>query len=307
VNNFFLIFSLITNTALACAADKPTIYNFATDESAEIDREVRKLLSPKFTVVDIRDATKYVQPKSTAGTLPHTALAESGKQLGGCVLVAYIVTIEGRAAEPHILKSTDQRLNSIALRAMDEWCFTPATLNGVTIASTAAQEFNFEVEVAPTEFVTQVLEPTGGKISRPKGWFYTESHRGSSYTWILSREDASKARYTTGVRIQTLVGVKKGTGKTPKEFTLDFLAAKNKEAAKVIKTFAEKDEDLFMRVGVETEEGPDHILYSLFWGKNIDVVVVSIAGTTKELWETYSATFNKMGSFELIDMKRFEK
>jgi hypothetical protein len=160
---------------------------------------------------------------------------------------------------------------------------------------------------APTEFVTQILEPTGGKISRPKDWFYTESHRGPSYTWILSREDASKARYTTGVRIQTLIGVKQGTGKTPKEFVLDFLVAKKKEAAKVIKTCAERDADLFTRVCIETEEGPDHILYSLFWGKNIDVVVVSIAGTTKELWDTYSAAFNKMSSFELIDMNRFEK
>ena len=27
----------------------------------------------------------------------------------------------------------------------------------------------------------------------------------------------------------------------------------------------------------------------------------------KEIWDTYSQTFNKMVSFELIDMKRFEK
>jgi hypothetical protein len=59
---------------------------------------------------------------------------------------------------------------------------------------------------------------------------------------------------------------------------------------------------------LETEEGPDHILYSLFWGTNdLDIAVVSIAGTTKELWQTYAPTFHKMGSFELIDMKRFEK
>jgi hypothetical protein len=65
---------------------------------------------------------------------------------------------------------------------------------------------------------------------------------------------------------------------------------------------------LFTRVCLETEEGPHHILYSLFWGTNdLDIAVVSIAGTTKELWPTYEATFNKMGEFELIDMKRFEK
>ncbi|MBV8100153.1 MAG: hypothetical protein JOZ31_13440 [Verrucomicrobia bacterium] len=43
----------------------------------------------------------------------------------------------------------------------------------------------------PTEFVTQVLEPLGGKIVRPKDWFYTESHGGPSYVWTFSREDAS--------------------------------------------------------------------------------------------------------------------
>ena len=42
------------------------------------------------------------------------------------------------------------------------------------------------------EFVTQVLEPTGGKIMRPKDWFYTESQRGPSYVWTLFREDASR-------------------------------------------------------------------------------------------------------------------
>jgi len=45
----------------------------------------------------------------------------------------------------------------------------------------------------------------------------------------------------------------------------------------------------------------------MFWGNRIDVVVISIAGTTKELWEIYAPTFDKMSAFELIDMKRFEK
>lgn len=33
-------------------------------------------------------------------------------------------------------------------------------------------------DVSPREFVTQVLEPAGGTIPMPKGWFYTEAHRG---------------------------------------------------------------------------------------------------------------------------------
>lgn len=164
-------------------------------------------------------------------------------------------------------------------------------------------------QTSPTELITQVLEPTGGKILRPIGWFYKEGHHGPVYMWTLSREDTSKnGSYTTGVRIQTFVGVKNGTGKSGKQFVLDFVAAKKKEAAKVIETCAEQDQGLFTRICLETEEGPYHILYSLFWGsKGLDVVVISIAGTTKERWNTYSSTFEKMSAFELIDMRRFEK
>jgi len=179
---------------------------------------------------------------------------------------------------------------------------TLAIIVGVltTVCASAAEKAK-----APREFVTQILEPTGGKIQRPKGWFYTESHSlPSLYTWILSREDASKGPYTTGVRIETIAGVHKGSGKTPKQFVLDFV--KLKKEAKVLKTCGENNQGMFTRVCLETEQGPHHILYSLFWGNDIDVVVVSIASTTKELWDTYAPTFDKMKGFELIDMKRFK-
>lgn len=160
----------------------------------------------------------------------------------------------------------------------------------------------------PSVFVTQVLEPTGGKIARPKDWFYAEGHQGLVYTWTLSREDTTGNRpYTTGVRIQAFFGVKEDAGKTAKQFILDFVESKKKEA-KVLKTCDETNQVLFTRVCLETEEGPYHILYSFFWGSNgLDVAVVFIAGTQKNLWETYASTFDKMSAFELIDKKRFQK
>jgi len=104
------------------------------------------------------------------------------------------------------------------------------------------------------------------------------------------------------------VGIKGATDKAAKQFILDFVEAKKKESIKVIKTCPAKDQGMFMRMCLETEEGPHHILYSLFWGSDdLDVAVVTISGTTKELWNTYSATFDKMSDFELIDMKRFGK
>ena len=163
--------------------------------------------------------------------------------------------------------------------------------------------------LAPTEFVTQVLEPTGGEILRPKEWFYSEEHLGPTYMWTLSVEDTSEGQaYITGVRIQAFVGVKAGTGKSAREFIIDFIATKKKEAEKVIKTCNEKDQGLFTCVCLETEEGLYHIRYSLFWGTDdLDIAIVSIAGTTKELWDRYSPIFEKMSEFKLIDMKRFEE
>lgn len=161
-------------------------------------------------------------------------------------------------------------------------------------------------QTAPSRFVVQILEPTGGKIERPSDWFYAEAHGGPVYRWTLSREDTSGNRpYTTGVRIQAFTGVKQATGKTAKEFVLEFVQAKKKEG-KTIKSCPEVDQGLFTRTCLETEEGPHRILYSLFWGSDgLDIAVVSISGTNKELWQTYSSTFERMSKFELIDMKRF--
>ncbi len=178
------------------------------------------------------------------------------------------------------------------------------TFLAAAICALAAPAF---AQSTPTNFVTQVLEPTGGSIPRPRDWFYAEGHRNSVYLWTLSREDTSGNRpYTTGVRIQTFVGVKANTGKTAQQFVLDFIAAKKKDA-RVVKDCLPHDQELFTRTCLETEEGPHHILYSLFWGRSgLDIAVVTIAGTTRELWPTYAPTFDRMAQFELIDMKRFE-
>jgi hypothetical protein len=159
----------------------------------------------------------------------------------------------------------------------------------------------------PDGFVLQMLEPTGGKIVCPKDWFYAERHGGPSYTWIISKEDVEKGPYDTGVRIQTIVGVEKGTGKTPKQFVMDFIEKKRKEAKQIFDECEPEDQGLFTRVCLQTEEGPYRILYSAFWANGSDIVVVSTAGTKTEEWGKYSEIFDQMSNFELIDMKRFEK
>src|SRR5215470_12843894 len=96
-----------------------------------------------------------------------------------------------------------------------------------------------------TDFVTQVLEPTGGKILRPKDWFYAEHHSGPAFRWTISVEDTTGGQsYTTGLSIQTFMRVKEGTGKTAEEFLRAFAAERTKEATKIIKTCKPQEQGL---------------------------------------------------------------
>jgi hypothetical protein len=165
----------------------------------------------------------------------------------------------------------------------------------------------------PDGYELQLLEPLGGKIARPKDWFYRERHGGPSYIWILSKEDPDQGPYRTGIRIQTLQGIKTGTGKTPEEFLRDFLTQK-KSTSKVFSECGPETVGMFTRMCLETEEliednGPPtiyHIQYSVFWLDSGDLATVVTAGAPQPLWLEYKTTFDIMGAFELIDMSRFD-
>lgn len=134
------------SAALARAEDKPVAYDHITGKEDALDQQVNEALASRYKIVPLKDSPSYSDPKVTAGSLPHSARTKSGESLHGYVLVAYVVTADGRAADVIILKTTDVRLNSFALAAMADWRFAPAKLNGRSIATTAAQEFNFEEE-----------------------------------------------------------------------------------------------------------------------------------------------------------------
>ena len=159
-----------------------------------------------------------------------------------------------------------------------------------------------------TVFVEQVLEPIGGKIQRPKDWYYTEAHRGTTYRWIISKEDVSGGkRYKTGLSLQTFVGVKEKTGKTAEQFIREVVASKA-GTTKTLRECQATSQGMFVRMCLETEEGPYRISYSLFWGADgLDIAVVSVAGAPKEEWQRYQPVFERMAVFEIIDMKRFPK
>jgi hypothetical protein len=132
----------------ACAfggpLDLPVVYNNVDgDGSAGLDHAIKEAYSGRYRIVDTRRSDGFAEPNPTEGNLPNTASDELGKPLAGYVLAAYIVNTEGTVADPVVLKTTDVRLSAVAIAAMVHWRFTPGTLNGVAVATTAAQEFTF--------------------------------------------------------------------------------------------------------------------------------------------------------------------
>lgn len=156
------------------------------------------------------------------------------------------------------------------------------------------------------EYVNQVLEPTGGKIEAPKEWFYKEYHSGPAFRWTISKENPTNDKpYQTGMNIQLFAHIKKKTKRSPKEFVTEFMNSKRKNS-QILSSCSEQDQGLFTRVCLETIEGPYRIMYSGFWGSNnLDMAIMTVSGAPVEQWEQNSPIFQRMSSFELIDVSRF--
>ena len=126
--------------------------------------------------------------------------------------------------------------------------------------------------------------------------------------WTLAKENPRKGSYDTGFRIQYFLNVREATGKTPEQFIEEFLETKRKEAKQIPRDCSPRIEESFTRVCLETEEGPYHILYSLFWNNVGDSAVVTVAGAKKNEWPKYGPIFDQMGhGFTLLDPKHLDK
>lgn len=125
--------------------EKPLVYNNAESGDTPLDREVKKAYAPDFAITDVTTAAGYESPKPTVGGLPRTAQNDEGEPLEGYVLVAYIINDKGLVEHPVVLRSTNEELNRTALTAMEAWRFVPGALKGKPVATTAAQEFTFEI------------------------------------------------------------------------------------------------------------------------------------------------------------------
>jgi hypothetical protein len=118
-----------------------TVFNRITSETMHIDRAAKKAYGCRYIFADVFGGLERAQP--IAGGLPKAPTGPDGRSVLGKVSIAYIITTSGLAADPVVLESTDPFLTEAALKSMQAWRFKPASFNGRTVATLAAQDFPF--------------------------------------------------------------------------------------------------------------------------------------------------------------------
>ena len=172
---------------------------------------------------------------------------------------------------------------------------------------TAAQTVESGLANEQIEFVTQTLNPTSATVQRPKDWFYAESHRGPALVWIISAEDTTGGKpYKTGVRIQSITGIKKIVRRSPAEFAKQQIKlASEKKGITVLSISAEKEVGPFKSIVLQTEESDNRVIYQFFWGADdLDRFVVVVSGTPKASWDANEPLLSKIGNFDLSKLMK---
>lgn len=173
-----------------------------------------------------------------------------------------------------------------------------------SLLSRAEEDF-----LIPDGYVLQRLDPTDGRIAKPKDWFYASSGTQNGWLWTLSAEDPSKGGYETGLRIQLFVGVEKATKRSTEIFAQNFLQQK-RNSTKVVGECPVIDQGQFKRQCIEVIENiqrperlaPVHILYSVFWGTKLDMVVVNTFGAPEGKWQSVADASKVMAKAEIIGL-----
>ncbi len=182
----------------------------------------------------------------------------------------------------------------------------PALLFALLLASPAHAKP--KAVPVPPGYLRQALEPTGGEIARPIDWFFRSDETPSGWLWTLSKEDPSKGPYLTGQRIQLMVGVEASSGLTRAAFARQYLDERRK-GARVVRDCPVTDQGEFHRrclevvQTIDTGKGPRsfRILYSMMWGKRMDLVVSSTFGAPEETWKEAARIAGPMTEFRLLN------
>lgn len=161
----------------------------------------------------------------------------------------------------------------------------------------------------PPGFERQPLEPVGGEIARPAGWFIDAQEIPSGWSWVIAETDPGGGKpYLVGQKITLAMGIEATSGLTRAAFVAGFAEQKKREALEVYAECAVSDAGAFHRRCIEVRERVDmggtpqefRVVYTLLWGKELDWVVTSAFGAPVGQWERVQPASEAMATFRIF-------
>jgi TonB family protein len=92
------------------------------------------------TPIEMKDADRFTPPVAIDRVVPKF---EAGRAVQGSVLLAGVVTTDGKIINVRVVRSLDPGIDQRAVDSFRQYRFSPATLNGVAVFATYREELTF--------------------------------------------------------------------------------------------------------------------------------------------------------------------
>jgi TonB family protein len=118
-----------------------------SDRLKKAQKEVERLfpdLAARYEALRIDSIQhKITYPRALVATSPNYPPGSEYLGTEGTVYVAFVIGIDGRPRDVHVLFSPEKRMTASVLRAVEKWRFTPALIDGKPAEMAAVQPVQF--------------------------------------------------------------------------------------------------------------------------------------------------------------------
>lgn len=143
----------------------------------------------------------------------------------------------------------------------------------------------------PNGFEVQRLEPLGGEVLKPKGWYFNVTGTKDAAVYQIAKEDPKKGQFETGLTINIIPGIRAKTGE-PTTGYIPYFYNKKKKSGRVVSTDPVTQQGKFTRFAFLVDEeltlrgkkNVHRISYCIFASDETDLLIMMIFGCPRDEW-----------------------
>jgi len=154
----------------------------------------------------------------------------------------------------------------------------------------------------PEGFSFQILKDIGGKVLKPKGWFFERIPMGKTMAYRITQDEPNKdGEFLTGLTINVILQVPESSGISPSAYAQRFISEKS-ESGDVIESFKPEKLESMERSGVTVVREqkilgitqPFWIHYTIFANDKTGTLYIFVFGCPSKSLKDTLPTFQEM-------------